>query len=192
MANEQGSTERVEQRKTYWVNPGIQGPFTRSVVVGSILPTLCGLIIGFIAGISAALATVGEEDISLVFKWLVRPRAIFFLACFVVVAVPLALIGWLRARHGVLSSHRIAGPMISIGRCLERVRQGDFSEEIRIRDTDLLHDLVDDLNSTFKAVRERHEEMERKIQELIAPKEDMGAAPDADGDSEPDQGPSAP
>jgi len=51
--------------------------------------------------------------------------------------------------------HRFIGPQVSINRHLRRLAAGDTSAECQIRDSDELHELVDEINRLTAALRER-------------------------------------
>lgn len=146
------------KRSQYWVNQRIQWPYTRAILTAAIFSGMVGAIVAFVIGTHAAIEASGVGDWSLTLKWILRPRAITLLVGCVVVAVFVAVM----AMYGVRVSHRIAGPMVPIQRALQRIREGDFSKPIRIREDDLLHDLVGDLNQTFEVMRLRIEELENK------------------------------
>lgn len=160
----------ASKRSQYWVNEKIQWPYTRSILSAAVFSGLTGSIIAFLVGAYAGISASGITTSTLsggtlTLEWLIRSRATGLLAGCALVGVLVAILAW----YGVRVSHRIAGPMIPIRRALERIRQGDFSQPIRIRDTDLLHELVGDLNSTFDAMRQRIEVLQKQVKELSPP-----------------------
>lgn len=136
------------QRRQYWVNRKIQWPFTRAIILISVGSGILGALITFAAGLIAAGVSSGAGDLSSVLKWVISPNLSSLLLIGLGVPAFIAFMAW----YGIRLSHRIAGPLIPIYRGLERARQGDFSQPIRIRQTDLLHDLVDELNETLEVM----------------------------------------
>ena len=53
------------------------------------------------------------------------------------------------------ASHRIAGPIFSMERCLEKVEKGNLTGTLKLRKTDQFPETAEQLNSTVSAVRSR-------------------------------------
>lgn len=153
------------KRRQYWVNQKIQWPFTKAILLVSVFSGIFGAIIAFGIGVVIASVKSGAGDFSTILQWLLAPNKLVFLLILFGFFGFIAIMAW----YGVRLSHKIAGPLIPILRGLERLRQGDFSQPIRIRQEDLLHDLVEELNKTIEILRQRNELQEKKIQELSAP-----------------------
>jgi len=83
----------------------------------------------------------------------------------------------------VLFSHRIAGPIINITRCIYQVQEGDLTTQISLRKADYLkeiegslNDLTQDLQKTMKAIQDtaqamaaqEHDELTEHVEKLIA------------------------
>lgn len=55
--------------------------------------------------------------------------------------------------HGLLFSHRIAGPIYRFKESLKRVRSGDLAATVRIRDDDYFTDLCEEMNAVIERLR---------------------------------------
>ena len=152
----------MRQRRQFWIDSSIQWPITRSLLASSIFSAVYAAIISFVVGSMAGFKAGGIEDVSQVFNWLFRFQAVTIMTMLVGFSCLIALMSW----WGVRSSHKIAGPLVPIQRALENARQGNFEEPIQIRQGDWLHDFVEELNLTLKAIGERQQGLEQKIQEL--------------------------
>ena len=164
----------ANRRRQYWLGSKIQRSFTKALVVGGSFTAMLGSVIGFFLGASGAIRATGYDNPGIVIAWLARPNATTLLLGAMVSAVAVGLLACL----GIGCSHRIAGPLVPIHRALSRIREGDFSEPVTIRQADLLQDLVDDLNLTFSTIQQRHDNLQRRIRELTHQPDGPGAATD--------------
>jgi methyl-accepting chemotaxis protein len=55
--------------------------------------------------------------------------------------------------HGVLFSHRLAGPLFRFKDALRRVRGGDLAVEVQLRDRDYFKDLCEEINALLGHLR---------------------------------------
>jgi methyl-accepting chemotaxis protein len=58
-------------------------------------------------------------------------------------------------RLNLKASHRIAGPIYSLERCLQRIEAGDLTGTLRLREDDNFPETAEQLNATVKTVRSR-------------------------------------
>jgi nitrogen fixation/metabolism regulation signal transduction histidine kinase len=144
------------------MNTPLQKNLTKAVLGSASFTAIFGTIAGFVVGALGAARAAGIQDSSLVFSWMTRSHALFMLLPVIFVGLLLSVIVWAAVR----STHKVAGPMIPIGRALERVAAGDYSTTVRLRQDDWLHDLADQMNESFQAVERRNQAMERRIAEL--------------------------
>lgn len=68
--------------------------------------------------------------------------------------------------HSVLVSHRVAGPLYRIGRVLSRMKDGDLSMEVRVREKDYLQEEAALLDATVSGLRARLREARQRASEL--------------------------
>jgi len=54
------------------------------------------------------------------------------------------------------ASHRIAGPIFSMERCLGNIEQGDLTGSLKLRKTDQFPETAEQLNATLASVRTRY------------------------------------
>lgn len=66
----------------------------------------------------------------------------------------------------LLYSHRIAGPLYRLGMFACRIKDGDLSENVRLRQRDVLHPLAEDLNSIISTYGKTITEVEIKLREI--------------------------
>ena len=66
-----------------------------------------------------------------------------FLTTAVLLVMVMAFVIWTSLRI----SHRVAGPAYNIGKVLERVRGGELTARVRLREGDYLHGVADTLNT---------------------------------------------
>ncbi len=57
---------------------------------------------------------------------------------------------------GVILTHRIFGPIVSLKRHLASLREGQYSARLQIRETDDLTELKDAVNDLAEALEQRH------------------------------------
>jgi len=114
------------------------------------------------AGAIFTVATGGSSDAEYL-------QAVLRLQTFAqVFVIPLALTSVAICLHGVLFTHRIAGPIHRFKESLQRFRSGDLSTEIKLRKTDYFHDLCEDINAMVADLRSRfvaYRELSTKLAE---------------------------
>lgn len=67
---------------------------------------------------------------------------------------------------GLLFSHQVAGPSVSLKRDIERFRTGDLLVTFKVRKGDSLQEVVKTLNNTVQVYRNRIRELKRLAREL--------------------------
>jgi len=77
----------------------------------------------------------------------------FYLACSIAVLEVIGLITLYRLN--LAASHRIAGPIFSLERCLKKVEQGNLTSTLKLRKTDQFPETAEQLNTTVNSVRNR-------------------------------------
>lgn len=150
------------QRKQVWMNTSLQKNLTKTVLGSASFTAIFGTVSGFVVGALGAARAAGIQDPSLVFSWMIQSNALFLLLPVIFMGLLLTVITWVAVR----STHKVAGPLIPIGRALERVTEGDYSTTIHLRKDDWLHDLADQMNESFQAIQARNHAMEKRIAEL--------------------------
>jgi methyl-accepting chemotaxis protein len=55
----------------------------------------------------------------------------------------------------IFPSHKVAGPVLHLQRDLEKIENGEFPEEIKVRKGDLLKEFAEHLNKSMKSVGDR-------------------------------------
>lgn len=56
-------------------------------------------------------------------------------------------------RYNLRASHRIAGPVFNLERCLSEIENGELGLSLRLREHDQFHEMADQFNITVEAVR---------------------------------------
>jgi len=70
--------------------------------------------------------------------------------------VSLEIIGFIASyKLNLEASHRIAGPIFSMERCLRNVEKGNLTSTLKLRETDQFPETAEQLNSTVNSVRTR-------------------------------------
>lgn len=57
---------------------------------------------------------------------------------------------------GIFFSHKIAGPIYKLKKHLRLIREGKATEDLYFRQGDNFHDLADEINETFNALKEEY------------------------------------
>jgi len=70
---------------------------------------------------------------------------------------------------GMIYSHRIAGPMFSLKRVLERVSDGDLTTVMHIRAKDEFHDVEASVNQMLTGLKQKCERLRKTALELPEP-----------------------
>ncbi|MDA1140367.1 MAG: hypothetical protein O3B01_17485 [Planctomycetota bacterium] len=105
------------------MNTSLQKNLTKTVLGSASFTAIFGTVSGFVVGALGAARAAGIQDSSLVFSWMIQSHALFLLLPVIFMGLLLTVITWVAVR----STHKFAGPMIPIGRALERVTEGDYS-----------------------------------------------------------------
>jgi len=121
------------KRRNYFIDKGFQ---TKFIIKFCLLVVIASLLIGiFTAYINAKTTTVAFENLKVVVKStsdFILPTLLFIL---LIVSV---LTGVATILITLFTSHKIAGPLYRLTVELEKMKQGNFSEEIRVRAEDQL------------------------------------------------------
>lgn len=76
-----------------------------------------------------------------------------YLACTI---ATLELVGFITLyRLNLRASHRIAGPIFSMERCLQQIEEGNLTSTLQLRKTDNFQETAEQLNATVRSVRSR-------------------------------------
>ena len=67
---------------------------------------------------------------------------------------------------GIVISHRMAGPVYRIRKMLDKMAQGDLSEQVRLRKKDDFNALAESLNGLIKSWRRNVEELKGILRDL--------------------------
>lgn len=59
------------------------------------------------------------------------------------------------AFYAIVHSHRIAGPIMRLRRCLDQLRNRDYGFDLKFRTGDYLHDVAEQINGLTQDLRER-------------------------------------
>lgn len=66
------------------------------------------------------------------------------------------------AFYAIVHSHRIAGPIMRLRRCLDQLRNRDYGFSLKFRNGDYLHDVAEQVNGLTEDLRER----DRKVADV--------------------------
>jgi methyl-accepting chemotaxis protein len=81
----------------------------------------------------------------------------------------------------IVYSHRVAGALHKLGMHTQRIASGDLDASVRLRNSDVLHELADDFNELSGRYRGILAPLEIKIRELEAIISDQEKQPRAEG-----------
>jgi methyl-accepting chemotaxis protein len=73
----------------------------------------------------------------------------------------------------IVYSHRVAGALHKLGMHSKRIASGDLAASVRLRSTDVIHDLADDFNGISGRYRQLLVQLEMKTRELGAVMDDQ-------------------
>jgi len=79
-------------------------------------------------------------------------------------------------------SHRVAGALYMLGMHTRRIASGDLARTVRLRSTDVVHELADDFNDISGRYRDLLAQLEVKTRELAAIMDTLEKHSPADGD----------
>jgi methyl-accepting chemotaxis protein len=85
----------------------------------------------------------------------------------------------------IVYSHRVAGALHKLGMHTRRIASGDLAAAVRLRRTDVVHELADDFNDLSGRYRDVLGRLDSKTRELAAIMEDLEKHPPAAGDAGP-------
>jgi len=91
--------------------------------------------------VSGETVPIYDQETTVLWRWEIVTPAILFNNLLILVITSVA---------GVFYSHRIAGPIYNINRCLQRALQSDLHYEIRLRKQDFFHDTAGLLNEVLQ------------------------------------------
>ncbi len=143
------NTESVqnERRKTYVVNRKYQYHYAILITLGVIIVINGAFAISYIFGGSEFRDHIGWSSVF----WLV--------------GIEIIIVGFIM-RLGIRSSHCVAGPMINLTRCFEKIAKGDLTANTQFRRTDQFHELADAYNIALSSTRNRVLEIRETAQAL--------------------------
>jgi len=90
---------------------------------------------------------------------LLRKSVFIYLSSSLLIVVGVAVIS-------LLYSHRVAGPLYRLEMFARRVASGDLTQIVRLRQSDVIHPMADDLNSIVSSLKETVAEIESGTEEL--------------------------
>jgi methyl-accepting chemotaxis protein len=126
-----------EQRRQVFIHAHVQQSRIVEVLLSAFLLTNLIVIVGFV--LFNALDDVQR-----------------FQRVYAVTVVVLELAGFYAIyRYSLAASHRIAGPLYVIGRCLKAMEGGDLSIDMRLRKDDQLQEIAEQMNTTLHQLRLR-------------------------------------
>lgn len=67
----------------------------------------------------------------------------------------------------VMMTHKIVGPIYSLVRFFQKVREGDLSVEVRFRQGDEIHFVASEFNQTMMYLRNQEEQRKKDFQQLL-------------------------
>jgi methyl-accepting chemotaxis protein len=83
----------------------------------------------------------------------------------------------------IVYSHRVAGALHMLGMHTNRVGSGDLTKSVKLRTTDVIHELADDFNNLSGHYRNLLAQLDIKTRELAAIMEGRGKQVHADSDT---------
>lgn len=86
--------------------------------------------------------TLNAEDL-----WVQQVSGSLFLILMRRIALAMLLILFLTATHQIILFHRLCGPLVNLGRTLDKMAQGDYSRRVHLRKNDFLKAEADKLNA---------------------------------------------
>ena len=83
----------------------------------------------------------------------------------------------------ILNSHRVAGALHKLGMHTQKISSGDLAAPVRLRRTDVLHELADDFNELSGHYRGVLAQLDIKTRELAVAVDNLEKQAPADGDA---------
>lgn len=150
----------MERRRTLFIAKRFQAQFLIVLVIGSLSAAFFGFFILSVLvwkefGTEQALAIVSHAELSDILAKQAALLSVSFVAGFLLVLFFLSFIV-------LVLSHRIAGPLYAIGRRMQECVAGDWVHGLKVRKTDALHDLTEEMNHLLEKQRAQwRKELER-------------------------------
>jgi signal transduction histidine kinase len=133
-------------RRQWIVNRDLQYPFVRLTILLLCLMAAAALVAVSVA-MQLTLSTFELLDDIVVTSLF---KMIFWMVVLeLILVIPLA--AWL----GILWTHKVAGPLVRIHASLQRMTQGDFNIQLKLRQGDSLVELADAINQLAASLRGR-------------------------------------
>jgi len=151
-----GQKKVYHRRKNYFIEKKFQAKFILKfcllVIAGGLLTVG---ILYFLASRSTTVAFVNSRVV-------VKTTADFILPILIqTVAVVVIITGLATIFVTLFVSHKIYGPLYRFKKVMEKLAEGDFSEDFRLRHSDQLRELADTFNNMIAKLRERFKNIER-------------------------------
>ncbi|MBI4677115.1 MAG: methyl-accepting chemotaxis protein [Elusimicrobia bacterium] len=131
-----------KKRRQFWIDPPVQAHMLLTVLV---LVTASVLLVSYsmARGLEAAFSQSGQlfHPMGWCAQKLRLPMALSMAVA--ILASGLVALVW---------SHRFAGPLRVLAAAIERLKDGDFSVGVRVRDNDTLKEIVDEFSQMQQAL----------------------------------------
>ena len=148
-------------RRKYLIDKGFQVGFILKFCSIVLLASL--VIGGIVFAVNQNSTTVAIENTKVV----VKTTADFILPMLVLtVLVVAAASAGIVAFMGLMTTHRIAGPLFRLRREIEGLQEGDFTRTFVVRNKDHLKELARGLAAMNDALRTKHTELKKKSDAL--------------------------
>jgi methyl-accepting chemotaxis protein len=85
----------------------------------------------------------------------------------------------------ILYSHRVAGALHKLGMHSQKIASGELAASVRLRNSDVIHELADDFNNLASHYRGILGQLEMKTRELAAVLDTVEKQPQAEGNADP-------
>lgn len=134
-----------KKRRQFWIDPPVQAHMLLTLLV---LVTASVLLVSYsmAKGLEAAFTQSGQPFHPL--DWCAQKMRLPMALSMTVAIVASGLVG-------LVWSHRFAGPLRVLAAAIERIKAGDLSLTLKVRDNDTLKEIVDEFSSMQQALRER-------------------------------------
>jgi methyl-accepting chemotaxis protein len=146
------------------MNKIISRSFLRSFVVKSTFVFACGAVL------TAAIfyATLREQGTSYAdsYKLLAELDSVLVSRSLVLFSFTLLISIAGTIILSILYSHRVAGALHKLGMHSKKIASGDLASPVRLRNTDVVHDLADDFNKLSARYRDLLLQLDQKTREL--------------------------
>lgn len=137
------------QIKNILINPGIQFrlfvPYLVMLAIATLL--LNGVLFFIVSTVHQVFPDMTPEQSEELNRTLFRSV--------IASAVGLSVMAFLGFALTTVLSHRLLGPLVPIRRHLQKLIEGKYDDRLRLRKTDELHFLADDLNKLTEKLGER-------------------------------------